>query len=113
MAAAELASNAVRHAKGGVLELALVEMPAPAIELICRDRGPGIADVQAALRDGYSRGRDLGPDDLRRDGLGSGLGAVARAMDELSIESSERGTIVRARKLIRGSTSRGGGRSPA
>lgn len=113
IAAAELASNAVRHAGGGVLELATVEVPAPAVELVCRDRGPGIADVRAALRDGHSRGRDLGPDDVRRDGLGSGLGAVARAMDELSIESSERGTIVRARKLIRGSTSRGGGRSPA
>lgn len=102
IAAAELASNAVRHGGGGVLALTRVETPRSALELSCRDAGPGIADVAAALRDGHSRGRDLAPDDGRRDGLGTGLGAVARAMDELTVESGPRGTVIIARKWLPG-----------
>ena len=101
IAAAELASNAVRHGGGGALTLARVDTPRAALELTCRDAGSGIADVGAALRDGHSRGRDLAPDDGRREGLGAGLGAVARAMDELTIETGPAGTVIIARKWLR------------
>lgn len=100
LAAAELASNAVRHAGGGVIEVSMRREPRAMLELVCRDRGPGIADVGASLRDGHSRGRDLEPDDVRRDGLGTGLGAVARAMDELTIESDATGTVITALKWL-------------
>jgi serine/threonine-protein kinase RsbT len=99
IAAAELVSNAVRHGGGGVLEVREVVAPR-GIELVCRDRGPGISDPDAALIDGWSRGRMLGPDDPRVHGLGTGLGTVRRAVDELVVESSGRGTTITARKRI-------------
>lgn len=76
--ASELASNAVRHAGGGVLVVRALDAARPEIEIECRDRGPGIPDVPRAMEDGWSRGRSLGPDDPRAPGLGTGLGAVQR-----------------------------------
>ena len=53
------------------------------------DRGPGIPNVELALKDGYSTS----------GGLGTGLGAVRRLMDEFNIESTVgRGTRVTAIK---------------
>lgn len=80
LAAAELASNAARHGEGGVL----YAFAAPGrVELVCVDRGPGLVDPERALRDGFSQGRDTSPLDPPRGGLGTGLGAVRRAMNEL------------------------------
>jgi serine/threonine-protein kinase RsbT len=98
MAAAELASNAIRHAGGGVLEVLHVTAPRAAIEIVCRDEGPGITDPERALIDGYSRGRMLGPDDPRSAGLGTGLGSVRRAVDELHVATGPAGTTITARK---------------
>jgi len=100
MAASELASNVVRHGGGGSVIIRFVSSPRPHIELVARDRGPGIADVEAAMRDGWSDGRARTLDDPR-DGLGSGLGAVRRAMDDVVIlPASPRGTEVRAIRAI-------------
>jgi serine/threonine-protein kinase RsbT len=85
--ASELASNVIRHADSGVLELRYAAEPRPHVLMVCRDRGPGIADLDDARKDGYSRGRVLAPDALRHEGLGRGLGAVERLVDELQIES--------------------------
>jgi len=85
--ASELASNVIRHAESGALELRYAAEPRPHVLMVCRDRGPGIADPDAARKDGYSRGRVLPPDALRYEGLGRGLGAVERLVDELQIES--------------------------
>jgi anti-sigma regulatory factor (Ser/Thr protein kinase) len=101
VAVAELASNVARHARDGTLVLRRLETPRPMIEIVCRDRGPGIQDPVAARRDGFSGGRQLAPDAPRREGCGLGLGAVERLMDEVQIDSELGiGTTVTARKWI-------------
>jgi serine/threonine-protein kinase RsbT len=101
--AAELASNAVRHAGGGVLHLRILKDAITGVtiglELRCEDEGPGLGDVDSALKDGYSCGRFLQPDDTRREGLGMGLGTVRRLMDDLVVEPKIRGTVVTARRF--------------
>jgi serine/threonine-protein kinase RsbT len=103
IAAAELASNAVRHGGGGSIDLRAIRAGTRrGIEIECRDRGPGILDVEHALRDGVSRGRPPTPDRDWSEGLGSGLGAVRRATHELEIETAPgRGTRVIARRWAR------------
>ncbi|MFT3928526.1 MAG: ATP-binding protein [Myxococcales bacterium] len=98
--ASELASNVIRHADSGALELRLESQPRPHVLLVCRDRGPGIVNPDEARRDGFSRGQMLAPD-ARREGLGKGLGAVERLVDELRIESVVGcGTTVIVRKWM-------------
>ncbi|WP_218574646.1 ATP-binding protein [Reyranella sp. CPCC 100927] len=79
LVASELATNLVRHGGGGNLLARLVEPEAePAgIELMALDQGPGIADVQACLRDGFSTGGTNG----------TGLGAIRRQADAFDIFS--------------------------
>ena len=55
------------------------------IRVVARDAGPGIDDVDLALRDGYSTG----------EGLGLGLPGARRLVDEFAIETAPgRGTVV-------------------
>jgi serine/threonine-protein kinase RsbT len=59
------------------------------IRLVAHDQGPGIPDVQQALRDGFSTSGSLG----------LGLPGVMRLVDEFEIVSEEnRGTTVTAKK---------------
>ena len=97
--AAELASNAVRHARRGVVEIFTLEHPARGIELRCEDEGPGFADPIGALQDGWTRGQMSGPDNPARGGLGTGLGAIRRLMDELEIGAGSSGTVVTAKRF--------------
>jgi serine/threonine-protein kinase RsbT len=77
-AASELARNALDHGGGGVARLQLLaDGVRYGVRLECEDRGPGIADVQVALRDGYST----------RSGLGLGLGGARRLVNEFVIDS--------------------------
>lgn len=86
--ASELASNLLIHAGGGLLRARALLAP-QGLELIAEDRGPGIPDLELALREGYSTA----------GGLGCGLPGVRRLMDEFSIESRPgRGTRVQAIK---------------
>ena len=79
-AASELARNTLEHGGGGSARVQLVsEAGRRGVRLVCRDEGPGIADVDAALRDGYSTGT----------GLGLGLGGARRLVNEFSIESQK------------------------
>lgn len=84
----ELSQNMLRHGGGGEL-LARVDPERPAgLEIITLDRGPGMADVAACMRDGYST---MGTS-------GNGLGAVGRLSHQLLIHSEpDRGTAVLAR----------------
>lgn len=85
-AASEVARNALDHAGGGTFRLERVdEGPQRAVRLICVDEGPGIADVDRALEEGFSTSR----------GLGLGLSGARRLVSALEIESSPgRGTRV-------------------
>jgi serine/threonine-protein kinase RsbT len=77
-AASELARNVIVYAGGGTMRIeALNDGPRRGVRLTFEDRGPGIRDVEQALRDGYSSGT----------GLGLGLGGAKRLASEFHIES--------------------------
>ncbi|GAB4370620.1 MAG: hypothetical protein Kow009_07050 [Spirochaetales bacterium] len=60
-ASSELARNAYDHGKGGVMILEVIEDGArKGLRLTFQDEGPGIPDIEQALRDGYSTGGGLG-----------------------------------------------------
>jgi serine/threonine-protein kinase RsbT len=98
-AISELARNIVMYAGRGEIELG-VEKPGngrQAIVVIARDEGPGIDDVDAALRVGYSTSGQLG----------IGLPGVRRLMDDFRLESARgKGTVVIARKWHTGMQAR-------
>ncbi|MFN4088893.1 MAG: ATP-binding protein [Alphaproteobacteria bacterium] len=87
-AASEIARNTLVHGGGGRMELH-VRRGGPqgtGIVLTFRDEGKGIADIEQALRDGFTTG----------DGLGMGLGGAKRLCDEFHIASAPGGgTTVR------------------
>ena len=77
-AASELARNTVLYGGGGTVRLeALNDGPKRGLRLIFEDQGPGIADVEQALKDGYTSG----------NGLGLGLGGARRLVNEFEIHS--------------------------
>jgi serine/threonine-protein kinase RsbT len=92
-AASELARNIYVHAGSGVMRCQLLEEAhRVGLELVFEDEGPGIADISAALQDGYST----------KSGLGMGLPGSRRLMDEFEIASQVgNGTKVRVRKWRR------------
>lgn len=79
-AASELARNIIVHAggNGNVTVECLEEGMRRALRITFEDRGPGIADIELALRDGFSTGT----------GLGLGLGGARRLVNEFEIDSS-------------------------
>jgi anti-sigma regulatory factor (Ser/Thr protein kinase) len=87
--ASELATNLVKHAKGGEFSATTFEENGvPGVELLSVDRGPGIADVERSLIDGVSTAGTAG----------NGLGAVRRLADRFCIESKPGiGTVLMAR----------------
>lgn len=89
-AASELARNVYKYGGGGLMRWRhLDEGGRRGVELQFIDRGPGIPDVTLALQQGYSTGK----------GLGLGLPAAKRLMDELDIRTSAAdGTTVTSRK---------------
>jgi anti-sigma regulatory factor (Ser/Thr protein kinase) len=83
----EIASNLVKHAIGGDLLLRVAAGQSPELEIVAADKGPGIADLDAALRDGTSSGGTYGV----------GLGAVVRLSTSLDIYSDPSiGTVMAA-----------------
>lgn len=86
-AASELARNTLIYGGGGVTRLeALQEGERRGLRLTFEDKGPGIADVPQALRDGFTTGT----------GLGLGLGGARRLCHEFDITSAPgQGTRVR------------------
>ena len=78
-AASELARNALEHGGGGSVTLELLnDGRKRGLRLVFEDQGPGIANIELALRDGFSTG----------SGLGLGLGGAKRLSHEFSIESA-------------------------
>ena len=74
--------NMVIHADGGEADVLVYE---DRIVMILTDRGPGIADVEKAMQEGYS----TAPDNVRSLGFGAGMGLpnMKRYTDDMQIES--------------------------
>lgn len=85
-AASELARNTLVHGGGGLARLvALQDGGRRGLRLVFEDKGPGIPDLQQALRDGFTTG----------SGLGLGLGGARRLSSEFDIASTPgQGTTV-------------------
>lgn len=83
----ELARNVVKYARRGrmIAQPTTSSNGRDGLRLIFEDSGPGIPDIEAAMRDGFTTGR----------GLGKGLPGSKRLVDEFLIESAPgRGTRV-------------------
>jgi serine/threonine-protein kinase RsbT len=85
-AASELARNALEHGKGGRCRLEVVRNGArQGLKLEFEDNGPGIPDIELAMKDGYTTG----------GGLGLGLSGSKRLVNDFEIRSTPgRGTTV-------------------
>ena len=92
-AISEVARNVTTYAGEGEVELRVVhDRGRSGIEVICRDDGPGIADVELAMQDGYTTG----------NGLGLGLPGTRRLVDDFDLRTAPgAGTSVRLVKWIR------------
>jgi serine/threonine-protein kinase RsbT len=78
-AASELARNTLQHGGGGDARVEVLSAGVRVgLRLTFMDRGPGIADIDRALQDGFTSG----------NGLGLGLGGSRRLCDEFKIDSS-------------------------
>ena len=78
-AASELARNTLDYGGGGTVTLALIDDGVKrGVRLVFEDQGPGIPDLQLALKDGYTTG----------NGLGLGLSGAKRLSNEFSVEST-------------------------
>jgi serine/threonine-protein kinase RsbT len=78
-AASELARNTLIYGKGGTLTLeAVINDRKRGLRLTFEDRGPGIADLTLALKDGYTTG----------NGLGLGLSGSKRLSHDFTIDST-------------------------
>jgi serine/threonine-protein kinase RsbT len=85
-AISEVARNIVIYAERGEIRLSLAQKQgAKGVVVVAHDEGPGIADIDQAMRDGFSTGKSLG----------LGLPGARRLMDEFEIVSElGRGTTV-------------------
>jgi serine/threonine-protein kinase RsbT len=78
-AASELARNVLVHGGGGTARLELLnDGLRRGLRLTFEDQGPGIPDIELALRDGYTTG----------SGLGLGLGGSKRLVNDFDITST-------------------------
>ncbi|MBQ4245165.1 MAG: anti-sigma regulatory factor [Clostridia bacterium] len=75
--------NMVIHADGGV---ATIKVDENCIEIVLADKGPGIADVEKAMQEGFS----TAPDEVRGLGFGAGMGLpnMKRYTDEMTVDST-------------------------
>ncbi|WP_217251594.1 anti-sigma regulatory factor [Streptomyces sp. AC602_WCS936] len=91
-AASELARNTLVYGGGGTMETEPVtEGGAQGLRLTFSDEGPGIADLEQALSDGFTSG----------GGLGMGLGGARRLVHDFAIESDPgAGTTVRVTSWV-------------
>ncbi|HMF75113.1 MAG TPA: ATP-binding SpoIIE family protein phosphatase [Bryobacteraceae bacterium] len=85
----EAATNLMKHARQGEILIGVCQQDGrDGVEVLAFDRGPGIENIEACLKDGYSNAGTSG----------AGLGAIARLADEFDIYSqSGKGTTLVAR----------------
>jgi serine/threonine-protein kinase RsbT len=91
-AISEVARNIVEYAKEGEIAIApLGNGIVKGLQIVARDQGPGIVDLETAMRDGYSTSKSLG----------MGLPGAKRLMDEFEITSAiGEGTTITMKKWI-------------
>ena len=78
-AASEIARNTLDYGKGGQAIIEVVQIGARrGVRIVFEDNGPGIADIELALKDGYTSGK----------GMGLGLGGARRLSSEFTITST-------------------------
>jgi serine/threonine-protein kinase RsbT len=78
-AASELARNALDHGRGGSMTIEQSGVGGRVgLRLTFEDQGPGIPDIEMALKDGFTTG----------NGMGLGLGGSKRLVNEFAIEST-------------------------
>jgi serine/threonine-protein kinase RsbT len=92
-AISEVARNIISYANNGEIRLGVAERDGRrGLLVVAEDQGPGIADIDQAMQDGFSTGRSLG----------LGLPGARRLMDEFEITSEPgQGTTVTMRKWCR------------
>jgi serine/threonine-protein kinase RsbT len=92
-AISEVARNIVEHADRGEIVLSPIEQEGRrGLMVVARDSGPGIGDLELAMRDGYST----------VNSLGMGLPGAKRLMDEFAVSSAPgEGTTVTMKKWTR------------
>lgn len=91
-AATEIATNILVHAGSGDVTVSRLDQTRLGIEVVARDQGPGIGDVEQALEDGYSTA----------GGLGLGLAGARRLVDDFELLTQPgRGTTITMKKWVR------------
>lgn len=91
-AISEMARNIIQYARSGDISIELISREFQrGIQVTAKDEGPGIPNVEMALRDGYTSGK----------GMGMGIPGARRLMDEFAITSEvDRGTTVVMKKWL-------------
>jgi len=95
IAAYEAEVNVILHSMGGILEAFLSDQD---ITILSRDRGPGIPNVDEAMKEGFSTANEV----VRALGFGAGMGLpnMKRCSDEFSISAPASGTTVTMKILF-------------
>lgn len=91
-AISEVARNIVRFARRGeIVVCPIIQNGTRGVKIVARDEGPGIPDIDLAMKDGYSTAQ----------GLGLGLPGARRLMDEFEIISEVgKGTTITMKKMV-------------
>jgi serine/threonine-protein kinase RsbT len=90
-AISELGRNIVRYAGTGEISVRSIVSPQRAIEIVARDRGPGITNLQEILAGKYRS----------KHGMGAGLRGTKALMDDFDVKTSTgQGTVITVRKYI-------------
>lgn len=100
--ASELSSNILKYGVQGSMDLLEAhDATVGGIRLVAHDVGPPFRNLELAIQDGWD---DQGPIDplliFKRNGIGGGLGAVARLMDGISVEPEPGGKRVLAVRYL-------------
>lgn len=91
VAISEICRNVIEYAERGEVSLLTEQKEQTCLRIIVKDKGPGIANVEEALKEGFSS----------EEGLGIGLSGTERLMDEFDIKSDlGKGTTVEMCKYI-------------
>ncbi len=88
--------NMVIHGGGGVID---VEITPECISIVLTDQGPGIPDIDLAMKEGYS----TAPENVRQLGFGAGMGLpnIKKYTDEMIIESEVgKGTTIKLKVFV-------------